>query len=148
MIQTIVRDLRYAGRQLRNSPSFTVAAVLTLALGVGATTAIFSCVYGLLLKSLPFEDADRLVAMRETHPQLKGGIEATYPDYQDWQRPSFADYSVRARTYSSSQRPTSIVKLGRWICTGHQEPIHRFTHSGMALEIEMPAPELTPLAAR
>ncbi|MGO9434466.1 MAG: hypothetical protein ACLPH3_09325 [Terracidiphilus sp.] len=85
MMQHVLRDLRYAGRQLRKSPAFTAAAVLTLAFGVGATTAIFSCVYGLLLKSLPFEDAERLVALRETHPQLKGGIEATNPDFKDWQ---------------------------------------------------------------
>ena len=62
-MQTLLRDLRYALRQLRKSPGFTVTAVLTLALGVGATTAIFSCVYGLLLKSLPFRDASSIVAL-------------------------------------------------------------------------------------
>ncbi len=58
-MRSFLRDLRYATRQLKKSPAFTVTAVLTLALGVGATTAIFSCIYGLLLKSLPFEDADQ-----------------------------------------------------------------------------------------
>ena len=85
-MQTLLRDFRYAMRQLSNSPGFTITAVLTMALGVGATTAIFSCVYSLLLKSLPFADADRIVAIAETHPQVKGGIEATYPDYQEWRR--------------------------------------------------------------
>jgi heme A synthase len=64
----LTRDLRYATRQLRNSAGFTVAAVLTLALGVGATTAIFSVVYGLLLAALPFHDAARIVNVGETHP--------------------------------------------------------------------------------
>src|ERR1700678_722227 len=83
-MQTMLWDLRYAVRQLRRAPGFTVTAVLTLALGVGATTAIFSAVYGLLLKSLPFEDAGRIVALSETHPQIAAGAEATYPDYLDW----------------------------------------------------------------
>src|SRR5271170_3186385 len=83
-MQRLGWELRYALRQLRKAPGFTVTAVLTLAVGVGATTAIFSAVYGLLLKSLPFEDADRIVALSETHPQVKGGAEATYPDYEDW----------------------------------------------------------------
>ena len=91
-MRVFLQDIRYAVRQLRKSPGFTVAAVLTLALGIGATTAIFSTVYGLLLKSLPFTDAERIVALGETHPQVKGGAEATYPDYQDWrvQQKSFA----------------------------------------------------------
>ena len=83
-MQTLLRDLRYAVRQLRKSPGFTVTAVLTLALGVGATTAIFSCVYGLLLKSLPFRDASRIVALSETHPQVQSGMEATFPYYEHW----------------------------------------------------------------
>jgi hypothetical protein len=69
---TLTRDLRYAMRQLRNAPGFTIAAILTLALGIGATTAIFSVVHGLLLASLPFHDAARLVIVGESVPQVPG----------------------------------------------------------------------------
>jgi hypothetical protein len=110
-MQNLLRDLRYAARQLRKSPGFTVTAVLTLALGVGATTAIFSCVYGLLLKSLPFADADRIVAMSETHPQIKGGIVATYPDYEAWRKQQTSFSQVAA--YSTLNPATvSLVMDG------------------------------------
>ena len=62
------RDIHYAWRSLRGSPVFTTVAVLALALGIGATTAIFSAVHGVLLKSLPYADADRVVRVRVTAP--------------------------------------------------------------------------------
>ncbi len=67
LFDSVGRDLRYALRGLRRRPAFTAAAVLTLALGIGATTAIFSVVYSVLIKPLPYPDADRLVRIR--HPQ-------------------------------------------------------------------------------
>ena len=92
-MSTLLLDMRYATRQLRRSPGFTVAAILTLALGVGATTAIFSVVYGLLLASLPFHDATRIITIGESHPQVPGSVEVTYPDYQEWktQQKSFTE---------------------------------------------------------
>ena len=65
----LLHDLRYAARQLRNAPAFSLTAILTLALGIGANTAIASAVYAVLLRSLPFAHADRLVLIKETHPQ-------------------------------------------------------------------------------
>jgi len=122
-MQTLWRDLHYAVRQLRKSPGFTVTAVLTLALGVGATTAIFSCVYGLLLKSLPFRDAGRIVALSESHPQIQSGIEATYPDYEDWksQQSSFSQIAA----YSTLNPDT--VSL---VVDGRSEQVHRVIVSG------------------
>jgi len=136
-MQSPLRDLRYAARQLRNSPAFTITAVLTLALGVGASTAIFSCVYGLLLQSLPFQGADRIVAISESHPQLKGGVEATYPDYQDWERQQTSFTQIAAY----SMRNPDTVSL---VFDGRAEQVNRVLASGNFFSLL----GVTPLAGR
>jgi putative ABC transport system permease protein len=81
----LAKDVRYALRQVRKSPSFTTVTVLTLALGIGANTAIFSVVNGVLLNPLPFHNASRIVSMFEATPNFaKGSI--SYPNFLDWQR--------------------------------------------------------------
>ena len=70
LLDSVGRDLRYALRGLPRRPAFTFAAVLTLALGIGATTAIFSVVYSVLIKPLPYPNADELVRIRYSAPGL------------------------------------------------------------------------------
>jgi putative ABC transport system permease protein len=88
-MDTLLHDIRYAVRQLTRSPSFTLAAVLTLGLGIGATTAIFSVVDGVLLRPSPFVAADRLAMVWETDRKSGTSHEpASVPDFQDFQRRS------------------------------------------------------------
>lgn len=68
-IENLAQDLRFGLRQLRRAPGFTAVAVLTLALGIGANTAVFSVVDGVILRSLPFPEAGRLVAINNDYPQ-------------------------------------------------------------------------------
>ena len=76
------QDVRYGTRIFLKLPAFAATAVLTLALGIGATTAIFSVVYSVLLKPLPFHEADRLVSLRHHAPHGVGTVHgpATYLD--------------------------------------------------------------------
>jgi putative ABC transport system permease protein len=89
-VDSFVRDLRVTARQLRMSPGFAVTAILTLAFGIGATTAIFSIVEGVLLRPLPFADPGRLVVLGDTVPGLNmgsnGHIGVTIPQILTYER--------------------------------------------------------------
>src|SRR5436190_16849276 len=80
-----MRDIRYALAAMRRAPIFTATAVMTLALGIGGTTAVFSIVHGVLLRPLPYPDSNRLVRLWEEHP---GGVS---PAGNRWlSRPTYA----------------------------------------------------------
>jgi len=80
----MLTDLRYALRALAKSPGFTAVAVLTLALGIGANTAMFSVVEGVLVRSLPFPSADRLLDLKQMLPQYGAGATSTITAYETW----------------------------------------------------------------
>jgi putative ABC transport system permease protein len=94
-LDRLVGDIRYALRTLKKTPGFTVIAVLSLALGIGANTAMFSVVYATLLQPLPFRDASRLMVLNENTPRV-GNVSVSYPDFVDWhaQSHSFSDMSA------------------------------------------------------
>ena len=74
---SLLQDLRYGARTLLKNPGFTLIAVITLSLGIGANTAVFSVVYGVLLKPLPYKDAERIVVARVSPPDFRDLKEAT-----------------------------------------------------------------------
>jgi putative ABC transport system permease protein len=82
-MNTLMQDLKYGLRMLWKSPAFTIVAVVTLALGIGANAAIFSVVNGVLLSALPYKDASRLIVMNETTPKV-GLVSVSYPNFLDW----------------------------------------------------------------
>ncbi|HEY9283763.1 MAG TPA: ABC transporter permease [Pyrinomonadaceae bacterium] len=81
----LLQDVRYGVRMLLKSPGFAVVTILALALGIGANTAIFSVVNGVLLRPLPFATADRLVFLSEWSQQVPN-MSVSYPNFEDWRR--------------------------------------------------------------
>src|SRR5262245_27797990 len=100
LIETIVQDLKYGLRMLKRNPGFTVVAVLTLALGIGANTAIFSVVNAVLLRSLPYRDPDRLVAA--SYYRGIGGDYAWVADFKAWRDQAKAFEQIAAYRFDDA----------------------------------------------
>jgi putative ABC transport system permease protein len=107
-LQDVSQDFRFGVRMLRKNPGFTAVAVLTLALGIGANTAIFSVVDAVLLRSLPFRDAGRLVAISETHVALPE-LGASSADFADWRAQSHSLQELAAYNWTSIGNSTLVV---------------------------------------
>jgi putative ABC transport system permease protein len=112
-METLFQDVRYGLRMLLQKPTFTAVAILTLALGVGANTAIFSIVNAVLLRSLPFPDPDRLVRIYFNNPGVGlRGVRFSVPEFDD------------LRTQTDVFEDVSVVVLGPTNLTGAKQPEH------------------------
>src|ERR1700739_1173223 len=133
----LLQDLNYALRQLRKSPAFTIVAALTLALGIGANTAIFSVVNGVLLRPLPFKDPGRLVQIWHVPPAKSfpgmTRFSVSPANYLDWQNQNhvfenMAIYGYHGFTLSGSppeQVNASAVSSGFFETLGVQPMLGR-----------------------
>jgi putative ABC transport system permease protein len=112
LVETTIQDLFYSLRVLGRNPGFAATAILTLALGIGATTAIFSVVDTVVLKPLPFPTADRLVRIRSVIAATGTGQVASYPDFLDWR--------ARSRAFDGM----AVFETADFTLVGPREPLH------------------------
>lgn len=123
-----MNDLRYACRHLLRNPGFTLVAVLALALGIGANTAIFSVVSAVLLRPLPFPEPERLVAVWENDTRRPSNSPTSYPNFEDWRARNavFERLAVsRANDFTLTERGREAVHVQGAIVTADLFPLLR-----------------------
>jgi len=143
-MRNLIQDLRYGARMLLKKPGFTVIAVITLALGIGANTAIFSVVNAVLLRPLPYAEPGRLVALWESNAKRSESREAiSYPNFFDW-RAQGKSFERVASFYTNNMALTGVAtpvnlssavvspdlfatlgvkpQLGRWFVAEEEKP--------------------------
>ena len=116
LLDTVLTNLRDSFRLLRKSPTFSLTVILTLALGIGANTAIFSVVYAALLRPLPYREPAQLMRLGQTRQQYDIDVsrsQASHPDFQDWKKrahsfQSIAAYGGDTFTLSAGGEPQNI----------------------------------------
>ena len=108
---TLAQDLRYALRTLSKAPAFTIAALLILSIGIGATTAIFSVVNAVVLRPVPYPHSDRLALIWET--DLRHGVKREGPS-----APNFLDWKEQSRSFEDM----TLLEVGTGVLTGEGEP--------------------------
>lgn len=107
-----MNDLRFASRQLLKHPGFTAVAALTLALGIGATTVVFSIVNGVMLQPLEYPEPDRIVNVWETDPK-KGSMSMTSPaNFVDWRRENKVFEAIAFTAEHSGMTTRSFIYTG------------------------------------
>ena len=123
LIENFVQDLRFGLRTQRQAPAFTAVAILTLALGIGANTAIFSVVRAALLRPLPYAQPDRLITVGEVRGEEElsqalspASWNASYPDYLDWRKQSktfesLAGFTPDGFTLRGAGEPETVIAV-------------------------------------
>src|SRR6185369_1482490 len=101
-MSTLMRDIRFSFRTLSKSPGFTLVSVLTMALGIGALSSIFSVVNAVLLRSLPYEESERLVLADGIKDKTGERLPICYLDFLDWSRRQHSFRELAARSESLS----------------------------------------------
>src|SRR5262245_57766169 len=145
-LETLWQDLRYGAHVLVKNPLFTLIAVITLALGIGASVAVFSVVNSILIRSLPYKDSDRLVMISEQTSQEQ--LPVTYPNYVDWKNQNQVFESTAAYRFGAfnltglpeAERIGSIIVSSDFLPTLGVNPIR-----GRGFSPEDDRPESSPV---